>query len=92
MAVNIDRLIDSIFSEGTVDIEDGETIDTVKTNDYDFEDTLSGIINDNPSYDISDLSDRDPMGCSFDGVVKEKKVKVNNESYLIRVTVRKLQG
>ena len=90
MAVNIDSLIDSIFSEGTVDIKDGETIDTTKTDDYTFEDTLSGIIDKNPDYDISDLSDRDPMGCSFNGVVREKKVKVNNEAYLVRITVRKL--
>lgn len=73
-----------------VSIGDGETIDTTDAANNDFEDTLSGVIDKNPAYDISDLSDTDRKGCSFDGIAKEKTIRVNNESYLVRVTVRKL--
>ena len=73
-----------------ISIGDGETIDTTDAANNNFEDTLSGIIDKNPAYDISDLSDTNRNGCKFDGVAKDKIIKVNNESYLVRVTVRKL--
>ena len=73
-----------------ISIGDGETIDTTDAATNDFEDTLSGVIDKNPAYDISDLSDTDRNDCKFDGAAREKTIKVNNESYLIRITVKKL--
>lgn len=85
---------DVILSENSdiidhVSIGDGETIDTTDAANNDFEDTLSGIVKDHPAYDIIKLSDNDNTP-NFDGIAKEKVVKVNNESYVVRVTVRKL--
>ena len=72
-----------------VSIGDGETIDTTDTENNTFEDTLSGIVSKDPAYDIIKLSDNS-NDANFDGIAKEKTIKVNNESYLVRVTVRKL--
>jgi len=92
--IDIDAIVQSVFTESEVgdhvSIAKGETIDTTETSDFDFEDTLGGVVSSDPNYNIMDLSDND-NNYNFDGVAKEKIVKVNNEAYAVRITVRRLK-
>lgn len=84
-------IIDDVFYEGLIDgdIADADIVDTTKTEDLDFEDTLSGIIQQHGDPDISDLSDSCKCG-STTCICKESVVKVNGEKYRVQVSVTKL--
>ena len=82
-------IIDDVFYEGLIDgdIADADIVDTTKTEDLDFEDTLSGIIQKYGDSDISDTCDK----CgSTTCICKESVVKVNGEKYRVQVSVTKL--
>ena len=84
-------IIDDVFYEGLIDgdIADTDIVDTTKTEDLDFEDTLSGIIQKYGDSDISDLSDTCKCG-STTCICKESVVRVNGEKYRVQVSVTKL--
>lgn len=84
-------IIDDVFYEGLIDgdITDADIVDTTKTEDLDFEDTLSGIIQQYGDPDISDLSDTCKCG-STTCICKESVVRVNGEKYRVQVSVTKL--
>ena len=84
-------IIDDVFYEGLIDgdIADADIVDTTKTEDIDFEDTLSGIIQKYGDPDISDLSDNCKCG-STTCICKESVARVNGETYRVQVSVTKL--
>lgn len=85
-------IIDDVFYEGLIDgdIADTDIVDTTKTEDLDFEDTLSGIIQKYGDSDISDLSDTCDKCGSTTCICKESVVRVNGEKYRVQVSVTKL--